>query len=40
MKINLLALLGKIVSFTNNLKPSAKGCSKPKTPITFGPRRL
>ena len=31
------ATLGKIVSFNNNFKTSAKGCSKPKNPTTFGP---
>ena len=38
IKINLLALLGKINSLTNNLKPSDKGCNNPKVPTTFGPR--
>jgi hypothetical protein len=33
----ILELLGNIVSFTNNFKPSAKGCNKPKTPTTLGP---
>ena len=41
-KINnkVLALPGKIVSFTNNFKPSAKGCNKPKIPTKLGPLRL
>ena len=30
-------LFGIIISFTNNLKPSANGCIKPKVPTTFGP---
>ena len=38
-KTNKFALEGKIVSFTNNFKPSAKGCNKPKTPTTLGPLR-
>jgi hypothetical protein len=35
----LLDLLGIIVSFINNFKPSAKGCKIPKNPTTFGPLR-
>ena len=34
------ALLGIIVSFKNNFKPSANGCNKPKNPTTLGPLRL
>jgi hypothetical protein len=33
----VVELLGSIVSFANNFKPSASGCSKPKKPITLGP---
>ena len=29
-----------IVSFINILMASAKGCSRPKGPTTFGPRRI
>jgi hypothetical protein len=36
-KRNLLLLLEEI-SFENNFKPSAKGCNKPNTPTTDGPR--
>jgi hypothetical protein len=36
-KRNLL-LLPEEISFENNFKPSAKGCNKPKTPTTEGPR--
>ena len=36
-KTIILELLGRMVSFTNSFSPSAKGCSKPKKPITFGP---
>ena len=39
MKIKVFALLGKMVSFTNNFKPSAKACNIPKRPTTFGPLR-
>lgn len=35
---NLFALIGTIISFTNNFKPSAKGCNKPQKPTTLGPR--
>ncbi len=38
INIILLALLGIIVSFSNNFNPSANGCNKPNIPITFGPR--
>jgi hypothetical protein len=38
--IILFDLLGIIVSFINNFKPSAKGCKIPKIPTTFGPLRL
>ena len=37
---DILELLGKIVSLTNNFKPSARGVSNPKNPITLGPFRL
>jgi hypothetical protein len=40
IKRNLLAELGKTVSLIKSLKPSAKGCNKPATPITSGPIRL
>ena len=38
-KINktISQLLGNIVSFTNNFKPSDNGCNNPKVPTTFGP---
>jgi len=39
IKIYKFELLGKMVSLTNSFKPSAKGCNKPKNPITLGPRR-
>jgi len=39
IKIIMFALLGKIVSFVNNFKPSAKGCNKPYIPTTLEPRR-
>ena len=39
IKINLLELLGKTVSLTNSLNPSANGCNKPYAPTTLGPRR-
>jgi hypothetical protein len=35
----LFALLGNKISLTSSLKPSAKGCKTPKTPITLGPLR-
>ena len=35
-----LELLGEIISLTNSLKPSPKGCNSPKTPTTLGPWRL
>jgi len=35
----LLALSGMIGSFSANLVKSAKLCSRPKGPTTFGPRR-
>lgn len=35
-----MAVLGIIVSLTNNFKPSAKGWNKPYIPTTLGPRRL
>ena len=35
----VFALTGKISSFVNNFKPSAKGCNNPKNPILFGPLR-
>jgi len=37
IKINKLALLGKIGSFIINFKPSAKGCNNPNNPTTLGP---
>lgn len=39
IKIIILELFGKIVSFRNNFKPSAKGCNSPKNPTIFGPWR-
>jgi hypothetical protein len=39
-KIKTLALLGIIISFKNNFKPSAIGCKKPKNPTIFGPLLL
>ena len=35
----LLALDGMIVSLRNTFSPSAKLCSRPHGPTTFGPRR-
>jgi hypothetical protein len=35
----LLALIGMIGSFSTNLVRSAKDCSRPHGPTTFGPRR-
>jgi hypothetical protein len=37
IKINKLALLGKMGSFIINLKPYAKGCNNPNNPTTLGP---
>ncbi len=37
IKINKLALLGKMGSFIVNLKPSTKGCNNPNNPTTLGP---
>ena len=35
---NLLLLLGYVTSFNSNLKPSIKGCSRPKDPpVIEGP---
>jgi hypothetical protein len=39
IKIIMLELFGKIVSFKNNFKPSANGCNIPKNPTIFGPCR-
>ena len=39
IKISILELFGKIVSFKNNFKPSANGCRIPKNPTIFGPWR-
>src|SRR5271155_929690 len=39
-KITLLALDGTITSLNMNLKASAKVCSMPKGPTTFGPLRI
>ena len=33
------ASLGTTVSLWSSLSPSAKGCSRPKGPTTFGPLR-
>jgi len=33
----LLDLIGIIISFKINFKPSANGCKKPKNPTIFGP---
>lgn len=35
--MDVLALLGKTVSFTKSLKPSDNGCKRPYTPTTLGP---
>ncbi len=35
----LLEAEGTIVSCRKTLRPSAKDCSRPKGPTTFGPRR-
>ena len=37
INITLFALAGIIVSFENNLTPSAKGWSNPNIPTTLGP---
>jgi hypothetical protein len=34
----LFELLGIIISFKINFKPSAKDCNNPHTPTTLGPR--
>lgn len=39
MKTTRLAPLGITVSLSNSLSPSAKGCSSPNRPTTFGPLR-
>ena len=39
MKTTRLAPLGMIVSLISILSPSAKGCSSPNGPTTFGPLR-
>jgi len=36
---NLDEVDGKIVSLSNNLRPSANGCIIPRRPTTFGPFR-
>ena len=38
-KISTLALLGRIDSLTNSLRPSASGWKRPKKPTIFGPWR-
>ena len=38
-KIALLAGAGMTGSFSTNLSRSAKDCSRPQGPTTFGPRR-
>jgi hypothetical protein len=38
-KAKVFALVGITVSFINNFKPSAKGCSKPQKPTKVGPCR-
>ena len=35
----LLAPVGTMVSLTNSLRPSARGCSSPKGPTVIGPWR-
>jgi hypothetical protein len=39
IKLNVLAFVGITASFIKSLKPSANGCSKPKNPTEFGPKR-
>ena len=39
IKLNVLEFVGITDSFSNNLRPSASGCNKPKKPTTFGPKR-
>ena len=39
MNTPLLALAGMIGSLSMNFRKSAKGCSTPQGPTTFGPRR-
>ena len=36
-KMIRLELLGKVVSFTNSFKPSARACNNPIKPTTLGP---
>jgi hypothetical protein len=37
IKRKLFVLVGIIISFTTNFKPSAIGCKKPQIPTIFGP---
>ena len=37
IKLNVLEFVGITDSFKSNLRPSAKGWSKPKKPTLFGP---
>ena len=37
IKLNVFEFVGITDSFSNNFKPSANGCNKPKKPTTFGP---
>ena len=39
-KMPLLAPAGMIGSLNTNFRRSAKDCSRPKGPTTFGPRRI
>jgi hypothetical protein len=39
IKLKVFAFVGITASFSNNFKPSAKGCNKPKKPTAFGPNR-
>lgn len=39
IKLKVLAFVGITVSLIKSFKPSARGCKRPKKPITFGPLR-
>jgi hypothetical protein len=39
IKLNVFEFVGITASLTNNFRPSANGCNKPKKPTEFGPKR-
>ena len=39
IKLKVFELVGITDSLSNNFKPSANGCNKPKKPTTLGPNR-